>query len=712
EQKSSLEARLKSLIELRDSYEGFAVGVRAIMMAKQKEMPGFDGVIGPVGDLISTEKEFEYAIEAGLGGNINNVIVEQADDAKVAIDFLKQHRAGRVTFLPLDTIRSGHHDDGLLSKQTGVIGQAIDYVQCDTYLMPAVQYLLYNTVIVETIDDAIRIAREEKHFPRMVTLEGEVITPAGTVTGGRTRQKSQGLLGRSSEIEELESKVAQTLRRINQVSSRIQSLTEQAQKVTDRLQKLEEEAKTAQQSIAKIAIITARHSAEADSLHSALAAILERCDNLNTQGDELKNKLEATQSRIGSMTNDDESLKNKLLEVSETAAKERDRVALLNGQVSDLRVKQAESMHALDELRRGLKRAGRAHNDMLEQAEKQQQLAIEMEARAVAFEKQVKDTVRQSHELSQTHTKTHETVLEAQHEQQYNIESIDQLTKLFKQSREKCAAAQRDVHKFELEYSQKEDRIQFYQERIADEYGLTLSSLSEKEVGADEHDENEREALIHKYRESLQKLGNVNLGAIEEYDALEKRSSFLKAQNDDLVKARDTLLDVVKRIDTTTQDMFMQTFKQISENFKDYFRRLFNGGQARLFLLDEQNPLECGIEIEARPPGKKPQSISLLSGGEQAMTAIALLFSIFATKPSPFCVLDEVDAPLDDANIGRFLMMVNEFTKNSQFIMITHNKQTMAHAAAIYGVTQQEAGISQLVSVRLEEAEKVIATSN
>jgi len=170
-------------------------------------------------------------------------------------------------------------------------------------------------------------------------------------------------------------------------------------------------------------------------------------------------------------------------------------------------------------------------------------------------------------------------------------------------------------------------------------------------------------------------------------------------------------LGVVKRIDQTTEEMFLQTFKQISENFQHYFRRLFNGGQARLFLLDDNTPLDCGIEIEARPPGKKPQTISLLSGGEQALTAIALLFSIFAAKPSPFCVLDEVDAPLDDVNVGRFLNIVDEFTEHSQFIMITHNKQTMAHANAIFGVTQQEAGVSQLVSVHLEEAEKVAGVS-
>lgn len=712
EKKSSQEARLKSLAELRDSYEGFAIGVRAVMMAKQRALPGFEGIIGPIGDLISTEKKYEYAIEAALGGNINNVVAEQADDAKSAISFLKENRAGRVTFLPLDTIRAARHDeDDSLLKHSGVIGPAIKYIQCDAYLMPAVQYLLYNTLIVATIDDAIGIARSEKRFPRLVTLDGEVVTPAGAVTGGRTQHESHGLLGRSAEIEELEKTVVETDKRLQKITQQIQRLTEQDKKNAHNLQTLESKAQEKRQILADIGRVSVRHGAEVDNLRSSMDAIQKRCDSLQEQRKSLEEKLAEAQSRIGGMAVDDETLKQKMQEATETAAKERDAVAALNAQVSDLRVKQAESMHALEELRRSQERAGRARSDMLEQAEKQQQIAVEMEARSAAFAQQVKDTVHESNELSKSHAALHKTVLEAQKEQQYIIESIDQLNKVLKESREKCSVVQRELHKLELDCSQKEDRIQFFQERIAEEYGLALGSLSEEEVGADEHDEKEREALIKKYRDSLQRLGNVNLAAIEEYDALEKRADFLKAQNDDLVKARDTLLNVVKRIDTTTQEMFMQTFNQISENFKNYFRRLFNGGQARLFLLDEQNPLDCGIEIEARPPGKKPQTISLLSGGEQAMTAIALLFSIFAAKPSPFCVLDEVDAPLDDANIGRFLQMVNEFTEKSQFIMITHSKQTMAHAAVIYGVTQQEAGISQLVSVRLEEAESVVSSN-
>ncbi len=710
EKKSSLEARLASLIELRDSYEGFAVGVRAVMMAKQKQLPGMSGIIGPVGDLLSTEKQYEHAIEAALGGNINNVVVEQAEAAKSAIAFLKEHRAGRVTFLPLDTIRPGRHeDDGGLLGKPGVIGRAIDYVQCDPQLMPAVQYLLYNTLVVTSIDDAIRIARQERRFPRLVTLDGEVVTPAGAVTGGRTQRDSQGLLGRNAEIEELERNVKEAQQRIAEVVGRAQQLGEKAQLLANTLRALEQDEANFRKQLNEVGVILARITAEEENLRSALEENQQRRRSFDAQLAELEARRNEAQSRIGGMADDDETLRRKLETEQANASSLRGALADLNAATGDLRVKLAESLRAFEELKRDQERSGRAHGEMTGRAQKQQQLADEMEQRAAAFEAQIKDAVHQSRELSETRDALHERVLETQREQQYLLESIEQITKNLKESRDKCSASQREVHKLELDCSHREDRIQFYQERIAEEYGLALGSLDEAEVGVDEYDEKERETLIQEHRKALQRLGNVNLAAIEEFDALEKRAVFLKAQNDDLVKARDTLLSVVKRIDATIEAMFLQTFEEVSENFKNYFRRLFNGGQARLFLLDEANPLESGIEIEARPPGKKPQVITLLSGGEQAMTAIALLFSIFSTKPSPFCVLDEVDAPLDDANIGRFLALVEEFTEKSQFIIITHSKQTMARANALFGVTQQEAGISQLVSVRLEEAEKVVA---
>ncbi|HOC72909.1 MAG TPA: AAA family ATPase, partial [Candidatus Hydrogenedentes bacterium] len=372
--------------------------------------------------------------------------------------------------------------------------------------------------------------------------------------------------------------------------------------------------------------------------------------------------------------------------------------------LSDLRVRLAELTQNLEEAARLREREEREHEQALREAEKRVGLAQEMRARIAEIENKITGLLEAEKALSGDREAAHGRVLESQRAQQALMESVEALAKKLRGVRDRLNSAQKEIHRLELDCTQKEDRVQFFQERIAVEYGLALGSLTEEQVGEDDLDEREREERIKQHRQSLERLGNVNLAAIEEYDTLEKREKFLKGQADDLSRARDALLGVIKRIDDTITQMFLDTFNEVARHFTDYFRRLFNGGQARIYLLDENDPLECGIEIEARPPGKKPQSISLLSGGEQAMTAIALLVSVFAAKPSPFCVLDEVDAPLDDANVKRFLDVIAEFTEHSQFIIITHNKETMARASALYGVTQQESGVSQIVSVRLEEA--------
>ncbi|MBI2433345.1 MAG: hypothetical protein HYV26_10775 [Candidatus Hydrogenedentes bacterium] len=392
-----------------------------------------------------------------------------------------------------------------------------------------------------------------------------------------------------------------------------------------------------------------------------------------------------------------------MAEAQERAAQAQLDQSKCGDELADLRVRLAGLTQSVDEAQRNRLREEREHGEALQEAERRAALAEQLKAQEKDLENQIADNVERAHALSETKEEAHKKVLDSQQQQHKLIEKTDEITARLKDLRQKTNVTQKEVHRLELDLGHKEDRVAFFQERILQEYNLALASLSEEQVGTDELDEEEREKLIAEHRKDLQRLGTVNLMAIEEYEALEQRDKFLRVQEEDLRTAREKLLSVVQKIDVTITEMFLETFRLVSENFKNYFRRLFNGGQARIYLVDENDPLECGIEIEARPPGKKPQTISLLSGGEQAMTAIALLFSIFSAKPSPFCVLDEVDAPLDDANIGRFLSMVDEFSSSSQFIIITHNKQTMARANALFGVTQQERGVSQLVSVKFDE---------
>ncbi len=704
EKRGSAEARLHSLRELRDSYEGFATGVRAIMMAKQRQMANVPGIIGPAGDLISTEKQYENAIEAVLGGNINNIVCESADDAKAAINFLKETRAGRVTFLPLDTIRPSQHDDSDAVKgYPGVVGMAIQFARYDQHIGPAIEYLFHNTMIVKTIDDAIRIARSERRFPRLVTLDGEVVSSAGAVTGGRTKHESRGLIGRSAEISELETRVEAMARELTSMAQRAAALTESIKTLRAQIAELTRQEGDARKILAGLDVELARLTTELTNLETAREHLNRQREDFYARREAIEAQRQEALSRATSMESDDESLQQALADAQHASSQARQALSDHGNLLSDLRVHVAELSRGLEEAERDQVREQREREQALEEAHKRGESIVQLEAQQQKLMEGIAEEVERSKALSETKEEARAKVVEAENQRQTLLDESDGVEKALKELREKERSAQSDVHRLEIDLRHYEDLLTHLNERILEEYQVNLAALNAESVGTDELSDKDRDGRIKEIRTTLQRMGPVNLGAIEEYEVLTQRNDFLVSQDEDLRKAKDTLLQVVARIDTTIRDMFMETFNKVSEHFRDYFRRLFNGGQARVYLLDEDDPLESGIEIEARPPGKKPQSISLLSGGEQAMTAIALLFSIFKAKPSPFCVLDEVDAPLDDANIGRFLNMLTEFIGESQFIVITHSKQTMAHADVLYGVTQQERGISQLVSVRFDE---------
>ncbi|HOE65427.1 MAG TPA: chromosome segregation protein SMC [Candidatus Hydrogenedentes bacterium] len=712
ERKSSTEARLTSLRELRDAYEGFAVGVRAIMRAKAEKMPEARGVIGPAGDLLSTEKTYEAAIEAALGGNINNIVVDDAEAAKNAISFLKRSQAGRVTFLPLDIIRGGRGDDGGdLAGQPGIVGPALDYVQYDAKLRPAVEYLLHSTLIVETLDDAIRIARKYEKIPRLVTLDGEVVSASGAVTGGRNKHESRGLLGRSAEIGELDVALEKLKGDIEGTIAKSRRLEESIQKSMAQTRELEHKEHGMRREINELGVMLARCTTEIDNLVDAAQKLDQQRDELCVRRDGLEEQQREVLRRAEGMDSDDETFQREMSEAQERASHARQELSVHGSEVSELRLQQATLAQHREEAERDRSRLDREREEALREATRRDEVVEQLKRQASMLEEEAALQVERSKALSESKEEARGKVIEAENQRAELLNEGEAIDKSLRELREKARSSQTQLHQTEMALRHNEDRVGFFQERILTEYNVALPALTAEQAGADEYDDATRDGMVADLRAKLQRMGEVNLMAIEEYEALEKRNEFLTTQYADLQQARETLLGVVARCDKKIRELFMETFTQIADNFRVYFRRLFNGGQARVYLLNEDDPLESGIEIEARPPGKKPTSISLLSGGESAMTAIALLFGIFKAKPSPFCILDEVDAPLDDANIGRFLDMVEEFTSESQFIVITHNKQTMARAGALYGVTMQERGVSQLVSVKFDEARKGVSAA-
>ncbi len=701
---SRLEARLHSLTELRERYEGFASGVRAVMNAKNEGILGGDQILGPVGDLIRTERGYELAIESALGANINNIVVQTAESAKIAIAFLKEHWAGRVTFLPLDTLRPGNTDPyPELQKYPGLIGPAINFVNSETEIMPALQYLLYNTYLVQTIDDAIQIAKNHQHYPKLVTMEGEIINQSGAVTGGRTKHESRGLLSRVSEIEELQEQQIKTQKEIQENRNRSAQIKEQSELLQQQILDLQDKKNLLQNQIQQIHLEHARIIAQQEQIHKLLQQLHSSEKELEDEILKLTNEISKTDEEASLVLQDDTQLKNEIQQKQEQLQQLRELLEQKRQNATETRVQFTSILSQIQEIDNNTTRLKNEYERIVFSSNESNQQIQNFLNEIQTLHEKISETRTQLARINEQRQTAQEELVQVQEQYQQFIQSFEETSRTIKELRQQLQQEQEQLHQLELEFSQIRQQSDFLRQRISEEYQIDLDTLSASEVGADEWDENERNEQIEQIRQQIQRMGTVNPMAVEEYEELLKRYDFLSTQQKDLHHAKEKLQEVIHRIDETVLTMFTQTFKQVGEHFKEFFRRLFNGGHARIYLLDEKDPLEAGIEIEARPPGKKPQSIQQLSGGEQALTAIALLFAIFETKPSPFCILDEVDAPLDDTNIGRFIEIVKEFARHSQFIIITHNKQTMACANAIIGITQQERGVSEIVSVKLNE---------
>ncbi len=699
-----LEARLNSLNELREKYEGFASGVRAVMNAKNEGILGGEQILGPVGDLIRTEHGYELAIESALGGNINNIIVKTAESAKIAIAFLKEHWAGRVTFLPLDTLRPGTTDSyPELQQYPGLIGPAIDFVYSEKEITPALQYLLYNTYLVKTIDDAIQIARNHQYYPKLVTRDGEVINQSGAVTGGRTKHESRGLLSRVSEIEELQEQQKKIQQEIQINRERISQFKEQTSSLQEKIHFLQERKNMFLNEIQQKQIEHARVIAQQEQIQHILLQIQHSQKDIENEIARIKNEMTKTDEEASTILHDDTQLKEEIQQKQIQLQELREWLEQKRQKATELRVQSTSIQSQIQEIDNNIIRLKNEYNRITSSTDESKQQIQDFIYEIKSLHEKVSETRTQLAQLNELRQKAQQEFVQTQEQYQQHIQSFEQTTKTIKELRQHLQQEQEKLHQLELDYSQIRQQSDFLRQRILEEYQIDLDPLSASEVGADEWDETERNEQIEQIRQQIQRMGTVNPMAVEEYEELLKRYDFLSTQQKDLHQAKEKLQEVIRRIDETVLSMFTQTFKQIGEYFKEFFRRLFLGGHARIYLIDENDPLESGIEIEARPPGKKPQSIHQLSGGEQALTAIALLFAIFQNKPSPFCILDEVDAPLDDTNIGRFLEIVKEFSRNSQFVIITHNKQTMTCADAIIGITQQERGVSEIVSIKLNE---------
>ena len=691
-------SRLESLRNITERYDGYGNSIRRVMEQKN-HVPGIRGVVA---DIIHVEKNYEIAIETALGGSIQNIVTDNEQTAKQMIEFLKKNRYGRATFLPLNSISSrGEFNQRGALNEPGAIGLASGLVTAEKEYDGLIGYLLGRVLVVDHIDHAIAIARKYRHSIRMVTLEGESLSPGGSMTGGAFKNNSN-LLGRRREIEELEKKVKELAAGYHEIRQSMEDNRSRRNEMRDTVAALQQkfQEQSIQQNTARLNIEQLEKKAEeirggytriereqeeirlqARDMQADNIKITQELEASKRDEEELETFIETRQKELEDWKKDEAETSEKLerirLDASASQQKESFIKENLRRLKEEIEVLSKEREEILDSLEKGSQETAEKRKTIDKVRKEIEGFAAKEEVAAKQLEKWQQE--------KEERTKSHKEFFEKRDELSGQISLLDK----------ECFRLKTQAEKIE---ENREARISYMWE----EYEITPNNALQyrKEEMNDRHVMKQQ---IHKLKDEIRALGSVNVNAIEDYKELLERHTFLSGQYNDLLEAEKTLEQIIQELDEGMRKQFSEKFGEIQKEFDKAFKELFGGGRGTLELAEDEDILEAGIRIISQPPGKKLQNMMQLSGGEKALTAIALLFAIQNLKPSPFCLLDEIEAALDDSNVGRFAGYLQKLTKNTQFIIITHRRGTMNAADRLYGITMQEKGVSTLVSVDLVE---------
>ncbi len=696
QQKSKLEA----LSNLTERYEGYGGSVKAVMEKKDTEK----GIIGVVADIIQAEAKYETAIETALGGNIQNIVTEDEETAKRMIGFLKRTRAGRATFLPLTSIthpQEFKNPEAL--KEPGVVGMADTLVKIDKKYQNVAKAMLGRILVVDHVDNAVKIARKFGYGIRMVTLEGELLVPGGAISGGAFKNNSN-LLGRRREMEELEKKVKQYVKEIDQILNEIEETKRGRNKIRLEIEDIKGQIqrKFIEQNTARMNVMQAEEKKSETA--EGFGELKTEEQDIETQIEEIRAGKEAAAKELS----DSETLEKKVeAQIGEFQVQLEEKRTLESGQaakVSEWDVEVEKTRQNAEFRRQNLERVES------ERARYQAELDEVKEGLHLGKE-EVEHKKESILEIERTIEASHTAQTEAEQKLKEDTQTKEELSgrqKNFFASREelsqRMSALDKEVYRLNAQKERMEESIESKINYMWDEYEITLSDAE----GLKNEEMTDLPAMkrdIGSLKDEIRKLGDVNVNAIEDYRNLMERYTFLKTQHDDLVEAEKTLLGIIEELDSSMRKQFNEKFAQINREFDKVFKELFGGGKGSLELVEDEDVLEAGILVIAQPPGKKLVNMMQMSGGEKSLTAICLLFAIQNLKPSPFCLLDEIEAALDENNVTRFAKYLHKLTKNTQFIVITHRRGTMEKADRLYGITMQEKGVSTLVSVNLIDKE-------
>ena len=702
-----IEARHEALINIQKRHEGYYYGVRNVL----NHLNDFPGVIGAVGELLTFPAELEAAMTTALGGGVQDLITDSRNSAKNAINQLKRSRAGRATFLPLDGLRQYTIPQSTvttLKSFNGFKGIASELVESKTdhNITAAINYLLGSVVIVDTIENAMAISQRIGRY-RIVTLDGDVVSPGGSMTGGQKNLRNNSPLQTATEINQLEKQISSLTRSFKEDQAQLKDLVDQSVKVENKLQKLHDSLQEINQTINEAAISFQNQEKEVKRLQDANtlyeSRVKQRNDHivelqkqiaeandkqalLSKQGEEKKSQMNELQLRIKNFNNLSQRVQSELSKLDP-------QIAVFANKLENLAVQEKDKRNQIDNNKKQAADLKEKLTDLNQNGE----LSVKKNTDL----KKQKEEIKQKNEQLQNKLNELSSQL-GQFDAQIN--QLDQVASRNYDLRKDAAIEQED---YSVKIAKFNSLIDQRLETLRDDYALTFEAAIAQAEGQNDQETREKLAKSVKlHRMSLEDIGPVNLDSIQEYEDVKKRYDFLNGQQNDLLKARDDLEKSMNELDEEVKSRFKATFEAVAESFKRIFPLVFGGGKAKLELTEPNNLLETGIEIIAQPPGKKLQRLSLLSGGERALTAITLLFAMLQVNPVPFCLLDEVEAALDDANVTRFAQFLLKYNLKTQFIVITHRRGTMKQADQLYGVVMQESGISQVLSVSLKEMKK------
>ena len=691
-------SRLESLINITERYDGYGNSIKKIMELKDSN----PGILGVIADIVKVEKQYETAIETALGGTIQNIVTDKEATAKELIGYLKQNKLGRATFLPLNAIHARNTlENEACINEKGVIGVASNLVRVSFEYEGLAKYLLGRILVVDNIDNALLIAKKYKYTLRIVTLEGEQLNPGGSMTGGAFRNSSN-LLGRRREIEELKQSVSNTNKQITQEKAAVADLRNQVAKYREALDSYNK-------------LLRETHIRKNTIDVNLKQADLKLSEIIASYGDDIKEQasidseiLKISESRnqvsgnLNLLDNQNEAARKEIENLGKTLEAKKSEEAAVALKIENLKISHSSIEQKASFINENIERLCKELDNLEEE------------------KTSIQEKIGETKELVSAKQADIELVKNSIEESERKITAIGEKLEDLRAAKEKVNASHKEFFKKREELNEKiillekdsmrlhnqNDRLEESYDSLVDymwnEYELTYSYALE--LKSDElNNINDIRKQINILKAAIKKLGDVNVNAIEEYKSVSERYEFMKTQHDDMIEAEESLMKVIEELDEGMRTQFTARFEEIKVEFDKVFKELFGGGRGTIELVEGEDILEAGILIISQPPGKKLQNMMQLSGGEKALTAIALLFAIQNLKPSPFCLLDEIEAALDDSNVGRYANYLHKLTKHTQFIVITHRRGTMSAADRLYGITMQEKGVSTLVSVDLIE---------